>query len=68
MKIATIDVDVAAYSLVSLRIQQTPGYNGHRSLSRGFCHLTEWFVVFDRSAVNRLQFETARIQNHEVKS
>ena len=68
MKIATIDVDVAAYSLVSLRIQQTPSYDGHRSLSRGFCHLAEWYVVFDRSSVNRLQFETPKISNNEVKS
>ena len=67
MKIATVDIDASAASLTSLRLHQTPSYDGHRSLSRGQCHLMEWYVVFNQSSISRLQFATANIQNHEVK-
>ena len=68
MRIATVDIDTSAASLVSLRIHQTPGYNCHRGLTRGLCHLMEWYVIFNQSSVNRLHFDTARIGSHEVKN
>ena len=68
MKIATVNIDIAAHSLVNLRLHQAPDYSGHRSLTRGLNQLTEWYVIFNQSSISRLQFATARIQNHEVES
>ena len=68
MRIATVNIDTSAASLVSLRVHQTPGYNCHRGLTRGLCHLAEWYVIFNQSSINRLQFATVTVQNCEVKS
>ena len=56
MKIATVDIDASAASLTSLRLHQTPSYDGHRSLSRGQCHLMEWYVVFSQSSISCLLY------------
>ena len=68
MKIATVNIENSVNSLVSLRLNQAPGYNCHRGLARGFCHLAEWYVIFNQSSISRLQLTTARIINREVKS
>ena len=68
MKIATVNIENSVNSLVSLRLNQAPGYNCHRGLTRGLCHLAEWYVIFNQSSINRLQFDTVTVQNHEVKS
>ena len=65
MKIATVNIENSVNSLVSLRLNQAPGYNCHRGLSRGLCHLMEWYVIFNQSSINRLQFDTARINNQD---